>query len=447
MEQHPLLELFYKKDYRTFKKKSEQYVPADIAELMEELSPKDTLLFFRLLPKDTAVEVFSFLPSKIQSELSGQINEKELEQLMEDLYLDDKIDLLEEVPAHIVKRILSNTPDRERHVINQFLAYPDYSAGSLMTIEYVDLKKKMTVEEALHYIRKTGLSKETIYTLYVVDANRKLEGILSLRELLVADDEETIENIMTREYISVSTHEDQEDIATVFKKYDFLALPVTDKETRLVGIITIDDIVDVIEEENTEDFHKMGALQKPTAEYLTASVPILARQRITWLLVLMISATFTGNIIRHFEDILQTIVLLAAFIPMLMDTGGNAGAQSSTLIIRGMALGEIQMKDVFRVIRKELMVSLMVGIGLAVLNFLRIAYLEGYPTDIAFIVSVTLLATVMMAKIIGGILPIVAKKVDVDPAIMASPLITTIVDALSLIIYFNFASFLLGFNG
>jgi magnesium transporter len=277
----------------------------------------------------------------------------------------------------------------------------------------------------------------------VVDPNRKLEGILSLRELLIADDDDQIAEVMTRDYIAVSTQDDQEYIASVFKKYDFLALPVVDKETRLVGIITIDDIVDVIEDENTEDFHKMGALQKSTEEYMEASIPALAKQRIGWLLILMLSATFTGNIIRHFENILQTIVLLAAFIPMLMDTGGNAGAQSSTLIIRGMALGEIQLSDGLKIVRKELAVSFIVGGVLALLNFLRIAFLEQYPVRIAIVVSSTMFLTVVMAKVIGGILPIVAKRMKVDPAIMASPLITTIVDTLSLLVYFNIARLML----
>ena len=443
---YTLLELFQNKDYRAFKLQAEDTAPADIAEMMEELSGKDTLLFFRLIPKDTAVEVFSYLEPLKQEELTELFNEKELKEIMEELYLDDKIDYLEEMPAHLVKRILRNTSEKERSLINQFLNYPEYSAGSLMTIEYVDLKKHMTVAEAIRFIRKTGVDKETIYTLYVVDTSRRLEGILSLRELMIADDEQTVAELMTTEFIAVATLDDQEEVATVFKKYDFLALPVVDKESRLVGIITIDDIVDVIEEEATEDFHKMGALQRSPVEYMDANVSVLARQRITWLLVLMVSATFTGNIIRHFESILQSIVLLAAFIPMLMDTGGNAGAQSSTLIIRGMALGEIEMKDVMRVIKKELQVSLLVGSGLAFLNFLRIAYLESYPVTIAIIVSTTMFMTVMLAKVIGGILPMFARKINVDPAIMASPLITTIVDALSLIIYFNIASLLLGFN-
>jgi magnesium transporter len=441
--EHALLTLLVEKNYRRFKEECEHYAPADIAELMEDLNPKDTLLFFRLLPKDLAVEVFSYLEPSQQEVLSQLINEKELREIMEDLYFDDKIDFLEEMPAHLVKRILRNSPEKERRIINQFLNYPEFSAGSLMTIEYVDLKQDMTVAEAIRYIRHTGIGKETIYTCYVVDPNRKLEGILSLRELLIADDDDQIAEVMTRDYIAVSTQDDQEYIASVFKKYDFLALPVVDKETRLVGIITIDDIVDVIEDENTEDFHKMGALQKSTEEYMEASIPALAKQRIGWLLILMLSATFTGNIIRHFENILQTIVLLAAFIPMLMDTGGNAGAQSSTLIIRGMALGEIQLSDGLKIVRKELAVSFIVGGVLALLNFLRIAFLEQYPVRIAIVVSSTMFLTVVMAKVIGGILPIVAKRMKVDPAIMASPLITTIVDTLSLLVYFNIARLML----
>ncbi len=441
---YTLLELFLSKDYRSFKLQAEDIAPADIAEMMDDLSPKDALLFFRLIPKDTAVEVFSYLEPEKQEELTELFNEKELQEIMEELYLDDKIDFLEEMPAHLVKRILRNTVEKERNLINQFLNYPEFSAGSLMTIEYVELKKAMTVKEAIAYIRKTGFDKETIYTTYVVDASRKLEGILSLRELLIAGDDQTVSDLMTTEFIAVNTLADQEEVASLIKKYDFLALPVVDKENRLVGIITIDDIVDVIDDEATEDFHKMGALQRSTLKYMDASITALARQRFTWLLVLMISATFTGRIIQHFENILQSLVLLTAFIPMLMDTGGNAGAQSSTLIIRGMALGEVEMRDIFRVIRKEIQVSTLVGAGLAVLNYIRIAYLERYPVTIALIVSTTMFTTVMMAKIIGGVLPILARRLNVDPAIMASPLITTIVDALSLIVYFNVASAFLG---
>ena len=344
----------------------------------------------------------------------------------------------------MVKKILKNTKEEERDLINQFLNYPENSAGSLMTIEYVALKKDMTVKKALERIKKTGIEKETIYTCYVIDDNRKLEGILSLRKLVTSPDEEIIEDIMKQNLIYVNTHDDQEKVAHLFKKYGLIAIPVLDKEERLTGIITIDDAVDVIEQENTEDFHKMAAMEPSEMEYLDTSFLRLAKHRITWLLILMVSATFTGRIIQRYEEVLQSVVILAAFIPMLMDTGGNAGAQSSTLVIRGLALGEIRAKDILKVIMKELAVSSVVGIVLAGFNFIRIYYFEGTEFKIALTVAITLFLTVVLAKIVGGILPIIAKKLKVDPAIMASPLITTIVDAVALVVYFSLATWLLG---
>jgi len=438
-----ILELFRSKGYRSFKNAVAHLVPADIAEMMEELNPKDTLLFFRLLPKDLAVDVFAYLPIKQQQVISELISKEELKLILEDLYFDDKIDYLEEMPAHLIKKILQNTSENERKVINQFLNYPEFSAGSLMTIEYLDLRETMTVAAAIAHIRNIGISKETIYLCYVIDDNRLLKGVLSLRELILADEKVPVGSLMKKDFIAVTTLDDQENVATLFKKYDLLALPVVDQEKRLVGIITIDDIVDVIEEENTEDFHKMGALQRSDVEYLNADVLSLARQRIAWLLILMVSAMFTGNIIRRYENVLQSIVALAVFIPMLMDTGGNAGAQSSTLIIRGLALGEITIRDYLKVIWKELKVSTLVGAGLALINYLRIILLERYSVSIALTVSLTLFITVVLAKVVGGVLPLAAKKLKLDPAIMASPLITTIVDAIALITYFGFAGWFL----
>ncbi len=344
------------------------------------------------------------------------------------------------MPANVVKKILKNTPIFERKLINQFLKYPQNSAGSIMTIEYVDLKKEMLVEESIERIRKTAPDKETIYTCYVVDSERHLEGTLSLKDLVLAHKDTKVKDIMRKEPIFANTHDDQEYVADIFKKYDFLALPIVDNEKRLVGIVTIDDIVDVIEEENTEDFYKMAAIEPTQEEYIHAGIFTLARKRIVWLLVLMFSATFTGYIIRSYEDTLQSVVALAAFIPMLMDTGGNAGSQASTLVIRSIVLGEVAFKDILRVIWKEFRVSSLVGIVLAVLNFLRIYFLEGYPFPIALTVSATLIFTVIIAKVVGGMLPIFANKLKLDPAIMASPLITTIVDVLTLIIYFYFAT-------
>ncbi|MGI6113671.1 MAG: magnesium transporter, partial [Mahellales bacterium] len=323
-----------------------------------------------------------------------------------------------------------------------FLRYPENSAGSLMTIEFVDLKKQMTVKEALEHVRFTGTDKETVYTCYVIDQFRRLEGIISLKDLVLAPATTVVADIMNTDFISVHTHEDQEEIAETFKRYDLLSLPVVDMESRLVGIITIDDIVDVIEQENTEDFHKMAALRPSEENYLDTGVISLARQRILWLLILMISATFTGGIMEKFENSLESVVALTFFIPMLMNTGGNAGSQSSTLIIRSLALGKVEIRDVLKVIWKELRVSILVGIVLALFSFLTIL-LRGFPVNISITVSATLIIVIILAKMIGGILPIIAKSFKLDPAIMASPLITTIVDAVTLFSYFSIATWIL----
>lgn len=444
MNHKKIRELLKNKQYLLLKDELLKARVADVAELLEKLDIKTALLLFRLLPKEMAVKVFSYLSPDFQSRISMLVNEEELAAILDELYFDDLIDFLEEMPANVVKKILLNSTETKRNLINQFLNFPDNSAGSIMTIEFVDLKKEMLVSEALERIRKIALDKETVYTCYVIDAERKLEGIISLKELVLANPDERIENIMQKNIIFVNTNDNKEYIADLFRKYDLLAVPVTDNENRLVGIITIDDIVDVIEDKNTEDFHIMAALQPSDEEYLGSGVIALARKRIIWLLILMISATFTGYIIRNFEATLQSVVALAAFIPMLMDTGGNAGSQASTLIIRSLALGEVEFKDALKVVWKEIRVSLLVGLTLAFLNFLRILYLEKYPVSIALTVSLTLIFTIMAAKVIGSILPLLARQVRVDPAIMASPLITTIVDALSLTIYFTLAIWFLG---
>ncbi|MCR1899996.1 magnesium transporter [Irregularibacter muris] len=438
-----ILDRIENKNFKSLQKYLIEQQPADIAEYMKELSDKNSLLVFRLLPKDLATEVFSFMDVYYQTRFSELIKIDELREIVDDLYFDDKIAFLEELPANLVKKILQNTHEQERRLINQFLNYPEFSAGSLMTIEFVDLKKQMTVATAIKHIRETGYDKETIYTCYVIDKFRKLEGVISLRDILVADEDEKISELMETEFISIHTKEDQEEVAEIFKKYDFLALPVVDSENRLVGIITVDDIVDVIEEENTEDFHKMAALQPTEEEYLDSSILSLARKRIPWLLILMISATFTGAIMDGYEALLQQIVALMVFVPMLMGTGGNAGSQSSTLVVRGMALGEITPSDIFKVVWKEIRVSLIVGSTLALLNFLRIYYIEKYPFNISLTVSLTLIITVILAKVIGSTLPIGAKALKMDPAVMASPLITTILDALVLITYFTVAGSIL----
>ncbi|WIV13353.1 magnesium transporter [Proteiniborus sp. MB09-C3] len=416
----------------------------DIAQLLDETNQEKMLIIFRILPKDISADVFSYLSSEQQRYIVESITDKEIKTIIDELFLDDTVDFLEELPANVVKKVLKNTDENTRALINQFLKYPENSAGSIMTIEYVDLKKKMTVKEALEHIKKTAIDKETINTCYVMDKNRRLEGVISIRQLILNDDDTIIKDIMDENVIYVHTLEDQEYVADTFRKYDFTSMPVVDNENRLVGIITIDDIVDIIEQENTEDFQKMAAMAPSEEEYLKTGVFSLAKHRIMWLLVLMISATFTGNIIKKFEDVLQSVVVLAAFIPMLMDTGGNAGSQSSTLIIRGLALGEIESKDILKVVWKELRVSIVVGIVLAIVNFGRIYFFEKTDLYISLAICISLFFTVIIAKVVGGILPIVAKKVKMDPAIMASPLITTIVDALALIIYFTAATTLLG---
>ncbi len=431
--------LLQDKRYSVIREAFKEAQVADIAEFLDDLNSKTALLLFRLLPKEMAADVFSYLSSEQQSEISMLVNERELAAILADLDFDDKIDFLEEMPANVVKRILKGASETERKLINQFLNYPEDSAGSLMTIELVDLKKEMVVGDALDRIRKIAPDNESIYTCYAIDAQRRLEGTVSLKDLVLVGQDKRVEDVMQKDPICVHTHEDQETIADIFKKYDLLSLPVVDQEKRLVGIITIDDIVDVIEQENTEDFHRMAALQPSTEEYLSEGVFSLAKKRILWLLILMVSATFTGHIIQHYELALEAVIALAIFIPMLMDTAGNAGAQASTLVIRSIALGEVSIRDIFKVIFKEIRVSLLVGIVMAVVNFLRILYLVKFPVEIALTVSLTLLVTVILAKVIGGVLPILAKQVNVDPAIMASPLITTIVDALALLVYFSLA--------
>jgi magnesium transporter len=444
MEVKRIEELLQEKKFVLLKEELKSFQPADVAEVLDDLDIKNAIMVFRLLPKEVAADVFSRISPERQSEISMMVNEKELAEILDELYFDDKIDFLEEMPANVVKRILKNSTETERKLINQFLNYPENSAGSLMTIEFIDLKKEMSVGDALEKIRRIGMDKETIYTCYAIDPHRKLEGIVSLKDLVLAPAEKKVQDIMKTDIIYVDTYDDQEDIADIFKKYDLLSVPVVDQEKRLVGIITIDDIVDVIEEENTEDFHRMAAVNPSDQDYLSAGILDLARKRITWLLFLMISATFTGYIIRYYEKALESVVALVAFIPMLMGTGGNAGSQSATLIIRGMALGEIEFKDILKVMWKEVRISFLVGVVLAFLNFLRIYYLEHYPTLIALTVSLALLFVIMFSKLIGGILPIIAKKVGLDPAIMASPLISTLVDAISLTVYFTLAMWILG---
>ncbi|ACA45451.1 magnesium transporter [Clostridium botulinum] len=440
-----ILELINEKKYSEAREELLKLNSVDIATLLEEVdNKKNMLVLFRLLPKDIEIDVFSYMSNDMQQYIIQSITHEEMTTIIDQLYFDDVIDLLEEMPANIVKKILLNTDEKKRKLINQFLKYEEDSAGSIMTIEFVDLKKEMTVEQAIERIRKIGVDKQTINTCYVIDKNRKLEGITSIRRLILSNKDVLIKDIMKENYVSINTFDDQEYVASQFKKYDLVSMPVVDKEHRLVGIITIDDIVDIIDQENTEDFHKMAAMEPSEEEYLKTGVFELAKHRIIWLLVLMISATFTGNIIRKSEDVLQSVVILASFIPMLMDTGGNSGSQSSTLVIRGLALGEIKLKDIFKVMWKEFRVSVVVGIALSVVNFLRVYFIEKVSFMVSMTVCISLFFTVVLAKVVGGILPIVAKKLKLDPAIMASPLITTIVDAVALLIYFGIAKILLG---
>ena len=418
--------------------------PIDIAEFFEGLPKDSTLRLFRLLPKDTASEVFSYLSSEKQQEIIERISDEEISNILKDMFLDDTVDLIEEMPAEIVAKILHNSTPETRQLINQFFKYPEDSAGGIMTVEYVSLKRDMSITQALNHIRKVGWKNETIHNCYVTRSDRKLVGTVSIKDLILNPSNTILEDIMDSNVVSVTTTDDQEYVASLFRKYDLTSMPVVDKENRLVGIITVDDIVDIIDQENTEDFHKMAAMEPSDKEYLKESVFSLAKNRIIWLLVLMISATATGIIIRKYEAVLQSVVILAAFIPMLMDTGGNAGSQSSTLIIRGLALGEVNLKDGWKIVWKELRVSLLVGLVLSILNFVRILVFDKVDIKIAAVVCASLFLTVVIAKVVGGILPIGAKALKLDPAIMASPLITTIVDACALFIYFALAVNFLG---
>lgn len=420
----------------------------DIAQFFEDIfeqeNEDDFIVLFRILPKDIAATVFSYLSAESKSHIIQTVTDKEITYIVNELYLDDVVDIMEEFPANIVKRLVTNTDEKKRKLINQFLNYAEDSAGSIMTIEYVALKKEMNVAEAMALIKKVGVDKETINTCYVMTSDRKLEGVISIRQLILNDNDVLIKDIMDTHIISAQTLDDQESVADIFKKYDFNSLPVVDNENRLVGIITIDDIVDIIEEENTEDFEIMGGMQPSKNEYMKSSPWELSKNRIPWLLVLMISALFTGRIIESYESAIAQVAVLATFLPMLMDSGGNAGSQSSTLVIRGLSLGEIQTSDFFRVFWKEIQVSLIVGFALASANFIRLYFFGHTELMLTLTVCLSLYFTVVIAKMVGGILPIMAKTLHLDPAIMAGPLITTIVDALALIVYFAMATKLLG---
>lgn len=438
MNRTTFIELLEKRDFKTLKNTLEIMNAVDIALLLSNLEDKERAFAFRLIPKDKAADVFSNMSNPIQSYLVKIFTEKELRELLDNLYMDDTVDLLEELPANLVTRILHTVSSDKRDLINQLLKFPENSAGSIMTTEYVSLKKTMTIKETMKHIKEVGIHKETIYTCYVLE-NRRLIGIVSAKDLMTLDDNTFIQDIMETEIISVGTHTDQEETARLFSKYDLLALPVVDLDNRMVGIITVDDAMDVMVDEATEDISIMGAVNPSEKTYFETSVFSHAKNLFLWLLILMLSSTITGTIITQYENAFAAIPLLVSFIPMLMDTGGNCGSQSSTLIIRGLALDEIRFKDIFRVIFKEFRVALLVSLGLALANGLRI-FIMYKDLKLAVVIGLSLICTVILSKIIGCILPLFAKKINLDPAIMAAPLITTLVDTCSIIIYFTIAT-------
>lgn len=423
MDKDIFIKLLAQREFKAVRSILDVMNEVDIASLLSTLSDKELALAFRLIPKDKAAEVFSNMDTSMQTYLVTMFTEKELKELLDDLYMDDTVDMLEELPANLVKRILATVSASDRSMINQLLNYPEDSAGSIMTTEYVDLREEMTVGQAMAHIKKTGIHKETIYTCYITE-RRKLVGIVSAKDLMTTDDDVPIKDLMETEIISVYTHSDQEQVAQLFTKYDLLALPVIDQDGRMVGIVTFDDAMDVMVDEATEDITKMAAINPSEKTYFETSVLQHAKNRIPWLLILMFTSIITGTIITRYENAFAAIPLLVSFIPMLMDTGGNCGSQSATLIIRGIALDEIRFTDLFKVMFKEFRISLIVGAFLAVANGVRI-FIQYHNPGLAVVIACSLMGTVIMAKLVGCILPLLAKKVNLDPAIMASPLITT----------------------
>ena len=440
MDKDIFIKLLAQREFKAVRSILDVMNEVDIASLLSTLSDKELALAFRLIPKDKAAEVFSNMDTSMQTYLVTMFTKKELKELLDDLYMDDTVDMLEELPANLVKRILATVSASDRSMINQLLNYPEDSAGSIMTTEYVDLREEMTVGQAMAHIKKTGIHKETIYTCYITE-RRKLVGIVSAKDLMTTDDDVPIKDLMETEIISVYTHADQEQVAQLFTKYDLLALPVIDLDGRMVGIVTFDDAMDVMVDEATEDITKMAAINPSEKTYFETSVLQHAKNRIPWLLILMFTSIITGTIITRYENAFAAIPLLVSFIPMLMDTDGHCGSQSATLIIRGIALDEIRFTDLFKVMFKEFRISLIVGAFLAVANGVRI-FIQYHNPGLAVVIACSLMGTVIMAKLVGCILPLLAKKVNLDPAIMASPLITTLVDTFSILIYFNIATVL-----
>ena len=447
-----VLQLAKDKRFKEIREELLSYNYADIGEILEEVLEdvgiNETIIIFRLLPKDTSVEVFSYLPTDDQLRIIEGITDTEISYIIEELDFDDKIDILEELPANLVDKILEKTPKNERKLINTFLNYPEDCAGTLMTPDYISLQENWTVREALDYIKKEGMDSETIYTCYVKSAGRKLEGIVSLKTLVITDDNALVGDIMHRDLVEINVYEDQEEVSDKFMKYGFIAIPVVDNEQRLVGIITVDDIFDVIEEEATEDIERMaGVLDDSDTEYLDMSVWQHVKNRFPWLFFLMLSYILTGSIIATSEETLSKVPALIVYMPMLMGTGGNSGSQSATLVIRGLSVGDIDLRDALKVLWKELRISIMIGISLSVLNFARVMFEQrGNPLQIqvAFTVSVAMIAIVIAAKCIGSMLPILAKKIGIDPALMASPMISSLTDMVSIGTYLVLAGLFLG---
>ena len=436
-------ELIEAKQYKKAKEELKNVNVVDIAEFIEDVEEKDLIKIFKLIEKDKAADVFSNLSIEKETELISLLTDKEAVNLLNEMFVDDAVDLIEEMPANVVKRLLKKCPADTRNDINKLLNYPEYSAGSIMTVEFAELKENLTIEKAIEKLKKEKEEYETVNTCFVVNIERKLLGKINLKDIVFAPNEELIKNIYNDDIISIKTTDDQEEVANLFKKYDLTVMPVVDSEDRLVGIITIDDVVDVLEEEATEDIEKMAGITPTTKSYLKTGVFETWKKRIPWLLLMMLSATFTGTIIQSYENALAGYIILTSFIPMLMGTGGNAGSQASVTVIRGLSLGEIEFEDVLKVVWKEFKVAIICGITLAIANFIKLIVLDKVEIIVSAVVCIALLVTVILAKIIGSVLPLVAKKLKLDPAVMASPFITTLVDALSLLTYFQIATYLL----
>lgn len=446
LEIEKMREYIEHKQYAKIRNEVLEMNEADIAAMLEELELPGTELIkvFRMLPKSIAADVFSFLPIEVEQTIITSLTDREAATIIDNLFADDAADLMEEMPANVVKRLLAQTTPETRRDINHLLQYPEDSAGSIMTVEFVDLKEGYTVEQAIERIRRVGIDKETINTCYVTNQHRKIKGTISLRMLLLSEANAKIGDLMEENVITISTRMDQEEVARQFQKYDFDAMPVVDSENRLVGIITVDDVMDIIEQEATEDIEMMAAITPTDKPYMKTSVIETFRKRIPWLLFLMISATFTSKIIQGYESALASYAVLTMYIPMFMDTGGNAGGQASVTIIRSISLGEVEFRDIFRVMWKEIRVAVLCGVTLSIINFAKLLVLDRVGIQVAMIVCLTMVVTVIVAKIVGCVLPMLAKQIGFDPAVMASPFITTIVDAVSLVIYFQIATRMLG---